>query len=90
MDSGDDNGTMAFWPNATKAGNESAAGLPSGGLGVSLNFVDSFVKALSVMIVSELGDKTFFLAGMRMAFFYGDQCCQMVYFQTKNPSFGKI
>ena len=30
---------------------------------ISLNFVDSFVKALSVMIVSELGDKTFFLAG---------------------------
>ncbi len=29
-----------------------------------LNFVDSFVKALSVMIVSELGDKTFFLAGL--------------------------
>jgi len=30
---------------------------------VSLNFVDSFVKSFSVMIVSELGDKTFFLAG---------------------------
>ena len=30
---------------------------------ISLNFIDSFVKALSVMIVSELGDKTFFLAG---------------------------
>lgn len=29
----------------------------------ALNFLDSFVKALSVMIVSELGDKTFFLAG---------------------------
>ena len=29
-----------------------------------LNFLDSFVKALSVMIVSELGDKTFFLSGM--------------------------
>ena len=28
-----------------------------------LNFVDSFVQALSVMIVSELGDKTFFLSG---------------------------
>ena len=28
-----------------------------------LNFLDSFVKALSVMIVSELGDKTFFLSG---------------------------
>ena len=30
---------------------------------VSLNFVDSFVKSFSVMLVSELGDKTFFLAG---------------------------
>ena len=30
---------------------------------ISLNFLDSFVKSLSVMIVSELGDKTFFLAG---------------------------
>ena len=29
---------------------------------ITLNFLDSFVKALSVMIVSELGDKTFFLA----------------------------
>ena len=28
-----------------------------------LNFLDSFVKALSVMVVSELGDKSFFLAG---------------------------
>ena len=28
-----------------------------------VNFVDSFVQALSVMIVSELGDKTFFLSG---------------------------
>jgi putative Ca2+/H+ antiporter (TMEM165/GDT1 family) len=30
---------------------------------VGLNFVDSFVKALTAMLVSELGDKTFFLAG---------------------------
>ncbi len=28
-----------------------------------LNFLDSFVKALTAMLVSELGDKTFFLAG---------------------------
>ncbi len=35
----------------------------SGGGAISLNFLDSFVKAISVMIVSELGDKTFFLAG---------------------------
>ena len=31
---------------------------------ITLNFLDSFVKALSVLIVSELGDKTFFLAGL--------------------------
>ena len=30
---------------------------------ISLNFIDSFVKSISVMVVSELGDKTFFLAG---------------------------
>ena len=30
---------------------------------MSLGFVDSVVKSFSVMIVSELGDKTFFLAG---------------------------
>ena len=30
-----------------------------------LNFLDSFVKALSVILVSELGDKTFFLAGTK-------------------------
>lgn len=30
---------------------------------ISLGFVDSVIKSFSVMIVSELGDKTFFLAG---------------------------
>ena len=35
---------------------------------ITLNFLDSFVKALSVMIVSELGDKTFFLAGLFISF----------------------
>ena len=31
---------------------------------VGLDFLDSFVKALTAMLVSELGDKTFFLAGI--------------------------
>jgi hypothetical protein len=32
-----------------------------------LNFLDSFVKSLSVILVSEIGDKTFFLAGINAA-----------------------
>ena len=51
-----ENDTWNF--NETESGNSTEAAEV-----VSLNFLDSFVKALSVMIVSELGDKTFFLAG---------------------------
>ncbi len=32
-----------------------------------LNFLDSFVKSLSVILVSEIGDKTFFLAGIEIS-----------------------
>ncbi len=54
--------------NATLRGN----GTDADATNVSLNFVDSFVKALSVMIVSELGDKTFFLAGKNIICFSAD------------------
>jgi len=39
---------------------------------ISLGFVDSVIKSFSVMIVSELGDKTFFLAGEMSVV---DDCC---------------
>lgn len=46
--------------NGTRSGNSTDEVTPV----ISLNFIDSFVKAISVMIVSELGDKTFFLAAI--------------------------
>ena len=69
MDSDDNFGSM--FENATVAFNETSFGRnnTSESIGkISLNFVDSFVKAFSVMIVSELGDKTFFLAGQKNSF----------------------
>jgi hypothetical protein len=56
--------------NATLRGNDTDADADA--TNVSLNFVDSFVKAFSVMIVSELGDKTFFLAGKNIICFSAD------------------
>ena len=62
-----DNGTTGF-DNETTFGNvtdfsDIGYGNVTCSETISLNFLDSFVKSLSVMIVSELGDKTFFLAG---------------------------
>ena len=54
---GIDDGNATFG-NDTDGGNATDIVVKS-----SLNFVDSFAKSFSVMIVSELGDKTFFLAG---------------------------
>jgi hypothetical protein len=61
-----ESGFSGNWTNETGSGNWTIGEGKSGV--ISLNFLDSFVKALSVMIVSELGDKTFFLAGMK--YFY--------------------
>ena len=63
----DTNLTYGGW-NDTDDGNTTLGGSGGGNatnvvVNISLNFVDSFVKSFSVMIVSELGDKTFFLAG---------------------------
>jgi hypothetical protein len=61
--------TSSFFANGTgyynSTGNETShTDVDVASKTITLNFLDSFVKALSVMIVSELGDKTFFLAGM--------------------------
>ena len=59
-----ENETWNMGGNETWNFNETGNGNSTDVVGViSLNFLDSFVKALSVMLVSELGDKTFFLAG---------------------------
>ena len=58
-----ESGLSGNWTNETGSGNWTIGEGKSGA--ISLNFLDSFVKALSVMIVSELGDKTFFLAGQK-------------------------
>jgi hypothetical protein len=62
-----ESGLSGNWTNETGSGNWTISDDKSGA--ISLNFLDSFVKALSVMIVSELGDKTFFLAGLSTIFF---------------------
>jgi len=53
-----DENVTTFWNDTEGGSGISAVAGVSG-----LNFLDSFVKALTVMIVSELGDKTFFLSG---------------------------
>ena len=63
---GDDDfwSTTPFWTNETdRAGNGTDSEAVSG-----LGFLDSFVKALTAMLVSELGDKTFFLAGKILSY----------------------
>jgi len=62
--------TESFPENVTDFFNETDMGNSTEVATVApLNFLDSFVKSLSVILVSEIGDKTFFLAGTLISIF---------------------
>ena len=65
--------TEYFPENVTDFFNETDMGNSTEVVTVApLNFLDSFVKSLSVILVSEIGDKTFFLAGIKMCHYKVD------------------